>query len=492
MYNFIKKVETFAFCCLIILFILPETNLKASEITNENISGSGTKENPYILTTANDLTLLETYPTSYFELGADIDLANATRNAISGFSGTLDGKGYSISNFSINCPNTNNIGFFSTLSSGKITNLTLENETVSGLTHTGCLIGRITGADVVIQNCHVINSTITSKGSYVGGLIGYISVNLTETISNCSVENLSLIADGIECRNIGGLIGSSMANITRCFVTGSITADTRNIGGLLGTSAERHTVSECYADVDILMNGTWNFTAGGLIGVNYSGTIINCFTLGSMHDTINDCYNIGGITGSFGTNYMSYVQNCYCAMNIDNDRFYSTGIAFSGTGQFEEITNCFYDRILFPHANHETQMGRHSIQMRQQSTFTNWDFENVWAIDEGTSYPYLRNVKKPADLTGPGSAENPYLISTPEDLIYVNYDLAAHYEVINDIDMTDYNWSRIGSRKNPFTGVINGNNYTISNLSDDFIYYSPKCTITDLTIEYFDGETEEY
>jgi hypothetical protein len=28
--------------------------------------------------------------------------------------------------------------------------------------------------------------------------------------------------------------------------------------------------------------------------------------------------------------------------------------------------------------------------MKQQATFENWDFENVWDIDEGEGTPYLR------------------------------------------------------------------------------------------------------
>jgi hypothetical protein len=34
--------------------------------------------------------------------------------------------------------------------------------------------------------------------------------------------------------------------------------------------------------------------------------------------------------------------------------------------------------------------------MKQSATFTDWNFSTVWAIQEGTTYPYLRdNTQSP-------------------------------------------------------------------------------------------------
>jgi hypothetical protein len=35
-------------------------------------------------------------------------------------------------------------------------------------------------------------------------------------------------------------------------------------------------------------------------------------------------------------------------------------------------------------------IGKTIAQMKTQSTFTDWDFTDVWAIDSGSSYPYLQ------------------------------------------------------------------------------------------------------
>lgn len=62
---------------------------------------------------------------------------------------------------------------------------------------------------------------------------------------------------------------------------------------------------------------------------------------------------------------------------------------------------------------------------------------------------------------GDGSETNPYQIASAGDLAMVARDTDAHYVVVNDIDMSDYGvWSAVPM----FNGVLDGGNYTISNL----------------------------
>jgi hypothetical protein len=35
--------------------------------------------------------------------------------------------------------------------------------------------------------------------------------------------------------------------------------------------------------------------------------------------------------------------------------------------------------------------GKITSEMKTQSTFTDWDFDTVWDVIEGTTYPYLRD-----------------------------------------------------------------------------------------------------
>lgn len=79
---------------------------------------------------------------------------------------------------------------------------------------------------------------------------------------------------------------------------------------------------------------------------------------------------------------------------------------------------------------------------------------------------------------GDGSKDNPYLVSTPQQLDAVRQDLSAHYLQINDIDMSEWkNWVPIGSASSledywdyepgettPFTGSYDGGNFAITGL----------------------------
>ena len=74
---------------------------------------------------------------------------------------------------------------------------------------------------------------------------------------------------------------------------------------------------------------------------------------------------------------------------------------------------------------------------------------------------------------GDGSEENPYQVSTPEQLNAVRENLNAHYIQINDIDLSVYeNWEPIGGygisnydENNTFKGTYDGNDFKILNLT---------------------------
>ena len=69
---------------------------------------------------------------------------------------------------------------------------------------------------------------------------------------------------------------------------------------------------------------------------------------------------------------------------------------------------------------------------------------------------------------GDGSKNNPYQISTPEQLDAIRNNLMVNYILLNDIDLSEWGtWVPIcGKNENsPFTGVLDGNGYTIKNLA---------------------------
>jgi len=67
--------------------------------------------------------------------------------------------------------------------------------------------------------------------------------------------------------------------------------------------------------------------------------------------------------------------------------------------------------------------------------------------------------------SGDGTSTNPYVIKTPGEMDDISDELDAYYVLGNDIDMTGYNLRPIGTYNAPFTGVLDGAGFLISNLS---------------------------
>jgi hypothetical protein len=98
-----------------------------------------------------------------------------------------------------------------------------------------------------------------------------------------------------------------------------------------------------------------------------------------------------------------------------------------------------------------------------------------------------------------GSAASPWEIDSAEELYavrgdvegYDDWSLDDNYKLTADIDLSDYDWDPIGSSGDSFTGSLNGDGHTISNLSVSktssalglFGSISPEGYVEDLTIE---------
>lgn len=65
---------------------------------------------------------------------------------------------------------------------------------------------------------------------------------------------------------------------------------------------------------------------------------------------------------------------------------------------------------------------------------------------------------------GSGTVEDPYIITSPQQLQNMNTELDAHFKLGSNIDMTGFYWTSIGSFDDPFVGELDGDDYEISNL----------------------------
>ena len=206
--------------------------------------GSGLGNNPYIITTSDQLLLMayrmqyyDSYRDGYYRLDADLNFDGTTNNMIpigtntdTAFrSGTFDGNGHTISGVNISLSGTDNVGLFG-CSGAIIKNLKIANSTFIGRNNVGAIVGRnypIYDYPAKIQNCVVASDVTVSGTENVGGIIGLNSNHVTG-INNC--VNLGHSVTGTShVGAISGIGGNFSANY---YTDGSLP------GGVNGADAD--------------------------------------------------------------------------------------------------------------------------------------------------------------------------------------------------------------------------------------------------------------
>ena len=218
------------------------------------------------------------------------------------FTGKLEGNSHKISNIRMG----NDGGLFKDLR-GEINNLNVENYTnEKAKNYRVGLVEYLKGG--TINNVHVNKATIKIDLTYKGAIncAGLVAYAETGTVKNSSINNLyietnaestataigGIIANSkgssisncftqdinfkvnktINSLGIGGICGydSTSNNITNCYSTGNIEADTSNIGGIIGF-AQNGEIKSCYSTINIITDGEY---IGGIVG-NDRQTILN-------------------------------------------------------------------------------------------------------------------------------------------------------------------------------------------------------------------------
>jgi hypothetical protein len=345
--------------------------------------GSGSLASPYQIAGPGDwqtLTATSADWARHFILTADIDLLGVTLTPIGNYSmrftGSLNGNGHTIRNATISMPSGSYVGLFGCLgTASQVTNLGVENASITGQWFAGALAGLCDGGSVT--SCYATGS-VSGEG-YLGGLLGLkMSGSMTSCYATCSVNGTS--------SSVGGLVGYNNAGpMTACFATGTVTSTSWPVGGLAGVNYG--TMTACFATGSA--SGSTN--VGGLAGENY-GPMTECYALGSVTGTMN---SIGGLVGRLDGS----VTNCYAAGPVDGPILNKIG-GFAGMHNSGTITSCFYDISAndglwgVGGGSADGVTSKTTAEMKTRSTFTaaGWNFVNMWGIIDYQSYPYLKQL----------------------------------------------------------------------------------------------------
>jgi len=416
--------------------------------------GSGTSSDPYKIATLENLFWLSHTDSvwddnAYYIQTDDIDAGDTENWGVKGFSpignnskhfqGHYNGKGHSIKKLNVDA--SSYAGLFGYTKNATIDSLGLTDIIISGYDYVGGLVGY--NSSSTISDSYV-TGTISDANNDIGGLVG---VNDYSTISNC---NVTVTVAGQA--SIGGLIGhnKSSSTVLSSTAAGNV-AGTNCIGGLIGKN-DSSTVS--YSSAAGNISGTQAFV-GGLVGVNYTCIVSNSYSTGIVSGTN---VNIGGLIG--GNRTYSKVINTYATGNVSGPvgvggligineynssiaNSYSTGRVsatsefggFLGVNYQSKINNCYWNTetskittgIGNDYGNNQAVNALTITQMKQQNSFVGWDFDSIWSINEGKSYPLLISVNAPTAVNNftPYTIKG-YSLTIAPTLTIINENIMSH------------------------------------------------------------------
>ncbi|MBN2165646.1 MAG: T9SS type A sorting domain-containing protein [Marinilabiliaceae bacterium] len=389
--------------------------------------GDGTPEAPFMITSVPELEWIRFFTDKCFRLMNNLDFndpENAAIYSINGwgpiasFSGSFDGQGYEIKNIKITDEGRDYAGLFAILEGATIENLKITNALVLDNEVCGILAGKVDSS--AISNC--FTSGYCNAIYDAGGLIGdcYNSI-----ITNCNTDTYVYSYD-YDGSYAGGIAGYSWQTLfSKCYAIGSI--ESLNSGGLIGQS-NSNMIDQCYTTG--FLTGEW--TTGGLIGTESGGsTISNSYSLTYLTSEVEPLAVIGGLIGYVDYLENTNISNCYAVVNT-NEWKYSGALVGAIDILSLNVSNCYWDyqntKIAYTYAygGDITADSLSTEQMKQQASFNNWDFDAIWQINEGISYPYLKSINN-----RPFAFTDTFTVM-PEDLLFD--ESLIHTLVSNDTD----------------------------------------------------------
>lgn len=367
------------------------TTFEVEVVAIEFGGGNGTRENPYLIRTKEQLANVRNYRASHFRLMQDIAFTEADfaeggmfynngmgwipicNNEENAFIGSFDGNSYTIKNMYINAKNTSDsdiyVGLFGYIESASIKDLGMVDPKilVTGIQETHSYIGSVAGCikNSNITNCYNTGSIyLETRGkgegdpavryyNGIGGIVGYL---IESTVSECYNTGTISSYPVYSYDKIGGIIGIGyeISKVENCYNVGALTAKysyygNTTVGGIMASASKDVSITNCH-NIGKL-SGVSGDHIGSITGLG--GTITNCYNtvdiiinggvLGGIScgsAIINNCYNTGHLSspgGAYGiSGDNSVISDSYNTGNI------SGGANAGGiSGKNSAITNCY-------------------------------------------------------------------------------------------------------------------------------------------------------
>lgn len=229
-------------------------------------TGSGTQEDPYIISTENQLYSVRYFPDKAFRLKNNIELSGkweSIGNEKEPFCGNFDGGGFCISNLS--CETEDLAGLFGYIKGGYVKNLYVSADKITASERAGIIAGEI--YDTVIDGC-LTDGIVEAKDKNGGGIAG---------VNGGKISNSQSAAAAVRSGNYaGGICGSNTGVIEKCMSVSYLVQADMYASGIAGINEGGSISSSCAVNmniVDDMAKNSGRITTnrrGGTLENNYS------------------------------------------------------------------------------------------------------------------------------------------------------------------------------------------------------------------------------
>jgi filamentous hemagglutinin family protein len=253
------------------------------------------------------------------ELTANLDLGGSSwtplgTSSTAAFTGTFNGQGYTVSDYTVTATGNNGTGFIGTLGSGGVVKNLVVSGTVNGGSdsNVGGVVGTNNGGTVERSG----NEGTVSGYQGVGGVVGLNGGVVTLSWNSGTINGSGPVGgvtgwnnggtatyDGntgnvTGLQSVGGITGCTDTTISYSWNSGSVTGSSV-VGGIVGFISPGGSVNDSYNTGSIL--GT-NGTVGGIAGISTSAVpIIDSYNAGTVAGTtgLSGVANAGGLTTDY-------------------------------------------------------------------------------------------------------------------------------------------------------------------------------------------------
>ena len=291
-----------------------------------------------------------------------------------------------------------------------------NDDTITGFTPIGSwnsvpFSGTFEGGGKIISNLTINNPT-----SGYQGLFGYLRY---ATVYGLNLENINITAND----HAGALAGAEVAsNISEIVVDKVNISSGSSAGGLIGMATGDYPTSS-YVNSILIKGGE----STGKIAIGEQGAYVTT---------------------------QSIIAENMSGTSLENVSAYSSTVKINGEAQSSGFPESDIGDINF----------YESLGMDTYIAGDNNDTTYVFDYSPRGSVQ-ITSYKPTTTLSGSGTSEDPYLITSEKDWKQATTDLSRYYKVTKDLDFSKKKFYMLGSGSHPFTGSLDGGAKFINNVT---------------------------